>query len=187
MKKDTYASILFRKEHIPIQLITITLLVFTFWIWFGVPLYVVPYIENFGKVFITGLMTAGMVTILLAPLQMTVAKRMKERLSWKQEFFRYSRNAFISTYIIYVALFLASILSISVSEEIYMKLSGVISIAAFLIIGLSFIVFVVSLLSDDSSKGLTILGCILLIFNGLIALGVVELLEKAEKIETKIQ
>lgn len=68
-----------------------------------------------------------------------------------------------------------------------MKLSGVISIAAFLIIGLSFIVFVVSLLSDDSSKGLTILGCILLIFNGLIALGVVELLEKAEKIETKIQ
>lgn len=105
LKKDTYASILFRKEHIPIQLITITLLVFTFWIWFGVPLYVVPYIEHFGKVFITGLMTAGMVTILLAPLQMTVAKRMKENLSWKQEIFRYSRNAFVSMYIIYVALF----------------------------------------------------------------------------------
>lgn len=67
-----------------------------------------------------------------------------------------------------------------------MKLSGVIALAAFLIMGVSVIVFVMSIFSDDSNKAITMMGVTLVGFNALVALGIAELLEKADKSKTEI-
>ncbi|MFC4356303.1 hypothetical protein ACFO0S_14675 [Chryseomicrobium palamuruense] len=64
-----------------------------------------------------------------------------------------------------------------------MKLSSILAAMGFLVIGCAFIFLIMSIFSDDSSAGLSIVVCVLIIFNGFIAVGISELLEKAEKTE----
>ncbi|WP_342526702.1 hypothetical protein MKY84_13480 [Chryseomicrobium sp. FSL W7-1435] len=68
-----------------------------------------------------------------------------------------------------------------------MKLSGLLAAMGFLVCGASILFTVMTLLSDDSEKGMTVLTSALIFFNGLIAIGVAELLTNTTKLMKKVE
>lgn len=61
-----------------------------------------------------------------------------------------------------------------------MKLSTILAIMGFLVTGLALVFLIMSFFADNSNSGWTIVGGILVIMNGLIAVGVSDLLTKHE-------
>jgi len=68
-----------------------------------------------------------------------------------------------------------------------MKLSGLLATMGFLVCGASILIAIMTLLSDDSEKGLTLLISALVFFNGLIAIGVAELITNTNKLMKKVE
>lgn len=61
-----------------------------------------------------------------------------------------------------------------------MKLSTILAIMGFLVTGLALVFLIMTIFSNDSNSGLAIISCVLIIMNGLIAVGVSDLLTKHE-------
>lgn len=59
-----------------------------------------------------------------------------------------------------------------------MKLSTILAIMGFLVTGLALVFLIMTFFSNDSNSGLAIVACVLIIMNGLIAVGVSDLLTK---------
>lgn len=62
-----------------------------------------------------------------------------------------------------------------------MKLSGILAACGFLICGAAILYFVMSLFSNDDAKGTAMILSFLVFVNGLIAIGIAELLNTSKK------
>lgn len=62
-----------------------------------------------------------------------------------------------------------------------MKLSGILAVCGFLICGAAILYFVMSFFSNDDAKGTAMIFSFLIFVNGLIALGVADLLNTSKK------
>jgi len=78
MTNQKYFPTLFRFEHFPLVLITLTVLFFTTLFWFWLPLYLLPELSGVGVLLISGIVFGLPIALIFLPLNYTVAKKNAE-------------------------------------------------------------------------------------------------------------
>lgn len=112
MKSTLYFSTLFKKKHIPILIITAALLFFSLPLWFWLPFFTIRGPEIWSSLFLIGIVTATLVTLILLPLQFTVVSKQEYEKSVRRRIIsRFSLRFFLGFSTVYFILLVSYSLS----------------------------------------------------------------------------
>ena len=102
MSDPRYFPTLFRFEHFPLILITVTVLFFTSLLWFWLPLYILPELSGFVVLLISGVVFGLPISLIFLPLNYAVAKKnLQNGESIKSLVSKYSAVTFLAGCLIY--------------------------------------------------------------------------------------